>query len=98
MTVFAWAGGIAAIAAGAVTLACAVAMSAMRDPLQRLHFVTPAATLAASLLMTAYWMAEPDKAAAGKASLGLMVLFIANGAIGQATGRAIRSRSRGART
>ena len=93
MSLLAWAGGIAAVAAGLVALASALGMSWMRAPLQRLHFVTPAATVSSALLALGFWMAEPAKTAAAKASLALLLLFGVNGVVGQATGRSIRSRS-----
>lgn len=89
-----WVGALLVLVAAAIALVSAVGMSLMRDPLQRLHFVTPPATLSAALVAVAFWMEEAHRAAAAKVSFAMLVLFLTSGVASQATARAIRNRCR----
>lgn len=95
MSALAWVGAIAVLAAGAIALVSAGAVWAMRDPIQRLHFVTPAATLSAALVSLGFWVSEPQKAAAAKVSVAMALLVAANAVVTHATARAIRVRAQG---
>ena len=76
----------------AIDLVCAVGALAMRDPLQRLHYLAPAASLAPLLLAAALLLGEPDKQAGLKMLLLAVVLNVVNGVVTHQTARAHRIR------
>jgi monovalent cation/proton antiporter MnhG/PhaG subunit len=82
-------------AAALVTLLCSVGVAVMRDPLQRLHFIAPPATLGSALVTIALFVDEHDKDACGKAVLVTFVLTLINGIASHATARAARIRRLG---
>ncbi len=82
-------------AAALLTLLCSVGVAVMRGPLQRLHFIAPPATLAASLVTVALFVDEHDKDAGAKAAIVTFVLTLINGVTAHATARAARIRSLG---
>ena len=87
---------VAATAAGAVALIAAIGMCAMRDPFQRLHYVTPPATVSAILLAVAAWASEGQRSAAAKVSFAALVLVAVNGVGTTLTpGRLVTRRSAG---
>ena len=79
----------------ALAMACAVGVFAMRDALQRLHYVTPVATLSAVLLGLALVVDDPTPAAVGKTIVIVGLLFVTNAVVSHATGRAVLVRRRG---
>lgn len=72
-------------------LACSVGLAVMRDPLQRLHFIAPPATLASALLCAALFLDEPDATAGFKALAAFVVLSVQNAVVTHATARALRT-------
>jgi monovalent cation/proton antiporter MnhG/PhaG subunit len=73
----------------------AVGLGVMRDPFQRLHFLTLPCSVSAPLLTLAILLHEPQKQAAAKVALIALVLFAMNGVVTQATARAIWVSTRG---
>lgn len=78
-----------------LTLISAVGVMVMRDPLQRLHYVAPPATLGALLLTVAVFLDEPQKQAGLKTLLVTVVLSLMNAVVTHATARAVRIRELG---
>jgi multisubunit Na+/H+ antiporter MnhG subunit len=78
----------------ATNLASAVGALAMRDPLQRLHYLAPASSLAPLALAIALLLGESDKQAGTKALLLTLLLTAANGVVTHQTARAHRIRDR----
>lgn len=72
-----------------VTLASCVGVLAMDDALQRVHYVTPAATLAAVLLGVALALDDRQAAAWTKIAVIVVVLFATNAVVSHATARAV---------
>ncbi|HVV17239.1 MAG TPA: monovalent cation/H(+) antiporter subunit G [Polyangia bacterium] len=84
-------GATALVCAGVVALLSAVGVRAMRDPFQRLHYLTPAATVSAVLVAVAFWADQSPKDAA-KVSFGALLLLAVNAIVTHATARAIHAR------
>jgi multisubunit Na+/H+ antiporter MnhG subunit len=76
--------GVAAV----VTVISAVGLLAMRDPLQRLHFMAPPAT-SAFLVLFALAVDGAGPAALIKGSLVAVLLSLINGIVTHATARAV---------
>ena len=81
-------------AAVLLTIACAIGVAVMRDPLQRLHYVAPPSTLGAALLAAAIAL-EAGPAALVKPALVLVLLTALNGVVSHATARAAFVRRHG---
>ena len=77
-----------------LTAACAVGVAAMRDPLQRLHYIAPPSTLGAILLAAAIGL-EAGWAALVKPVLVVALLTALNGVVTHATARAAFVRRHG---
>lgn len=67
----------------------------MRDPWQRLHYLTLPCSVSSGLLTLAVLLHEPQKQAAAKVGLIALVLFLMNAVVTQATARAIWVRGEG---
>lgn len=78
----------------AIDLLSAVGALAMRDPLQRLHFLAPAASLAPLLLAAALLFGVSDEQAGLKTLVLALVLNATNGVVTHQTARAHRTRDR----
>ena len=76
--------GIAAV----IAVLSAVGVAVMRDPYQKLHFISPPASLGAICVVTALFIGEKQKQAAGKAALVAFLLYFMNAVITHATARA----------
>lgn len=86
---------IALLAAGlCVVLVSCVAMAAMRDPLDRLHLVTPASTLGVAAVCAAVVVHEGLDASGTSAVLLAAVVVAANPLVSHATARSIEVRRR----
>lgn len=79
----------------AVTLLSCVGVLVMRDAYDRLHYTTPAATLAPVAIAVAVVLEERLSAAGIKALLVALVLVVTNPVLGHATARAARVREFG---
>ncbi len=84
-----------ALVAASLTLASAVGVAAMRDPYQRLHFVAPPATLAASLVALALWLDGAGPSAGVQGTLSALLLAAMTGVLGHASARAFFVREHG---
>ena len=73
----------------------AVGMWLMRDPYQRLHYITLPCSVSSGLLTVAILLHDPQKQAAAKVALVALVLFLMNAVVTQATARAIWVRKEG---
>jgi monovalent cation/proton antiporter MnhG/PhaG subunit len=71
-----------------VTVFSAVGVLVMRDPYQRLHFISPPASVSAVLVVVALLVYEPQKQAALKAFVVAFVLYFMNAVVTHATARA----------
>jgi multicomponent Na+:H+ antiporter subunit G len=78
-----------------VTVLSAVGLAVMRDPYQKLHFISPPATIATICIVAALFIGEKQKQAAGKAALIAFLLFFMNAVITHATARAHYVREKG---
>lgn len=78
-----------------LVLVCALGVMVMRDPLQRLHYVAPPATLSAVLITVAVVLDQSQKQAWFKTLLVTVVLCLMNAVVTHATARAVRIRDRG---
>jgi monovalent cation/proton antiporter MnhG/PhaG subunit len=76
-------------------VAGAVGMWLMRDPYQRLHYITLPCSVSSGLLTLAVLLHEPQKQAAAKVALVALVLFLMNAVVTQATARAVWVRKEG---
>ncbi|HWE25271.1 MAG TPA: monovalent cation/H(+) antiporter subunit G [Myxococcales bacterium] len=81
--------------AALVTVLSAVGVAVMRDPYQKLHFISPPATLASLCVVAALFIGEKQKQAAGKAALIAFLLYFMNAVITHATARAHYVREKG---
>jgi monovalent cation/proton antiporter MnhG/PhaG subunit len=72
----------------ALTLLCAIGVLVMRDPLQRLHFIAPPASLSAFFVVAAVLVQEHSWQSATKVLLIAMLLALVNGVATHATARA----------
>ena len=85
-------------AAVLVTLISALGVLVMRDPLQKLHYISPPATLGVSLIAAALFLGEPDPQAGAKAVFVALLLLGMNAVATHATARAARIRDHGTLT
>jgi multicomponent Na+:H+ antiporter subunit G len=83
-----------ALAVG-VALLSSIGIVAMRDPYQRLHFISPPASLSALCVTLAILLGEKQKQAAGKAALVAFLLYFMNSVVTHATARAHFVREKG---
>jgi multicomponent Na+:H+ antiporter subunit G len=79
-----------------VLLSCA-GVVAMRDPLDRLHFTSPAATIAPVLFTAAVLVEEPLSSAGIKAVIVAILIVATTPVLTHATARAAHIRRHGAR-
>ncbi len=84
-----------ALAGASVVLGSALALLAVRSPADRLHVVSPAATLGVALVTAAAVISEGVGAASAKSLLVALVIFATNPLVTHAMGRAIRVRRYG---
>jgi len=89
------AAAVLAVAAAAVALLSAIGTAVMPDPWQRLHFVSPPATLSAFVLALAVGFSGAGAQATLKAVSVAVVLTVSNGVVGHATARAHWVRTHG---
>jgi multicomponent Na+:H+ antiporter subunit G len=73
----------------------AIGLWAMRDPYQRLHFISPPASLSALCVTVAVLLGEKQKQAGGKAALVAFLLYFMNAVVTHATARAHFVREKG---
>jgi monovalent cation/proton antiporter MnhG/PhaG subunit len=78
-----------------VALLSSVGLVAMRDPYQRLHFITPPASLSALAVLLAIFLGEKQKQASAKAALVAFLLYFMNAVVTHATARAHFVREKG---
>jgi monovalent cation/proton antiporter MnhG/PhaG subunit len=71
-----------------VALLSSIGIVAMRDPYQRLHFISPPASLSALCVAIAIFLGEKQKQAGGKAALVAFLLYFMNAVVTHATARA----------
>lgn len=90
-----WVIGVLLGAAVVLTLLCCIGVLVMRDPYQRLQFVTPVATIGAVLVTAAVWVGDPSWQARLKMLCIGAVLFWMNAILSHATARAVRIRRAG---
>jgi multisubunit Na+/H+ antiporter MnhG subunit len=79
----------------AVVLGASLGVLLMRDAYQKLHFVTPAALVAPTLVALAVLVQAGLVENSGETCLALVVMVIAGPFLSHATMRAIRVRERG---
>jgi monovalent cation/proton antiporter MnhG/PhaG subunit len=79
----------------AVSILSSIGIAAMRDPYQRLHFISPPATVSALCVTVAILLGEKQKQAGGKAALVAFVLYFMNAVVTHATARAHFVREKG---
>src|SRR5207248_3009983 len=79
----------------AVALLSSIGIVAMRDPYQRLHFISPPATLSALCVTLAIFLGEKQKQAGAKAALVAFLLYFMNAVVTHATARAHFVREKG---
>ncbi len=89
------AAAVLAVAAALLGAACALGVLSMRDAYQKLHYVSPPATISAFLLAVAIALGTRSPSAALKAFLVFALLAAANGVLSHATARAAFVRSHG---
>jgi multisubunit Na+/H+ antiporter MnhG subunit len=82
------------VAVGAVLISC-LGVLAMREPLDKLHFTAPAATIAPVAVAAAVLVEEPFSSAGVKAVLVAVVLVVTTPILSHATARAGRIREHG---
>lgn len=78
-----------------ITLLSSLGVLVMRDPYQRIHYMAPAASVAAMAIAAAVLLAEGFNQAGIKSLLVLVVLFLMNAVLSHATARAGRIREFG---
>ena len=76
-------------------VAGAIGVWAMRDALQRLHYLSLPCSLSTALVTLALLLHEKDKLSVAKPALAMLVIFAVNAVVTQATARAIRVRECG---
>ncbi len=79
----------------AVVISASVGVLVMRDPYQKLHFVTPAALVAPALVALAVLVQMGLYENTGETCLALLFMVIAGPYLSHATIRAIRVREKG---
>jgi monovalent cation/proton antiporter MnhG/PhaG subunit len=83
-----------ALAVG-IALFSSIGIAAMRDPYQRLHFITPQASLSGLCVLLALFLGETQKQAGAKAALVVFLLYCMNAVVTHATARAHFVREKG---
>jgi len=83
-----------ALAVG-IALLSSIGVAAMRDPYQRLHFITPPASLSGLCVLLALFLGETQKQAGAKAALIVFLLYFMNSVVTHATARAHFVREKG---
>lgn len=78
-----------------LTLFCSLGLLVMRSPYERLHFVTPPASLGAAFLALAIVLDGESLAASMKALAIAALLLVSNGVVSHVTARAARIRELG---
>lgn len=78
-----------------LTLFCSLGLVVMRTPYERLHFVTPPASLGAAFLTLAILIDGQSLAASSKAVVMAVLLLVSNGVVSHVTARAARIRELG---
>jgi multisubunit Na+/H+ antiporter MnhG subunit len=78
-----------------IVISASVGVLVMRDPYQKLHFVTPAALVAPVLVMLAVLVRSGLDENTGETCLALLFMGIAGPFLSHATVRAIRIRDKG---
>ena len=78
-----------------VAILSSIGIAVMRDPYQRLHFISPPASVSALLVTVAIFLGEKQKQAGGKAALVAFLLYFMNAVITHATARAHFVREKG---
>lgn len=78
------------VAAVLITLLSVAGMLRMRDPYQRMHYISPPASLAALLIVAAIFLQRGLKPESFKALLTALVLIGMNTAVTHAAARAFR--------
>jgi monovalent cation/proton antiporter MnhG/PhaG subunit len=78
-----------------VALLSSIGIVAMRDPYQRLHFISPPASLSALCVTLAILLGEKQKQAGAKAALVAFLLYFMNAVVTHATARAHFVREKG---
>ncbi len=78
-----------------IVAGASVGVLVMRDPYQKLHFVTPAALVAPALVALAIFVQVGMYASTGETFLALLFMIIAGPFLSHATIRAIRVREKG---
>jgi len=78
-----------------VAMASCIGMAVMRDPYQRLHYLSPASCISPVLIMMAVLLHEGLKQAGIKAILIAAMAFVMNAVLSHATARAFRIRQLG---
>ena len=79
----------------ALCLVCSLGMLISRDPLQRLQFTTPIASVAFVLIAAAVWVSDSQWQARTKAALIAFLMIGSNAVVSHATARAIHIRETG---
>lgn len=79
----------------ALTLFCSAGLLLMRNAYERLHFITPPASVGGFLLTIAVFVAEPQLVAGLKTLLISILLLFSNAVVSHATARAARIRELG---
>ena len=74
--------------AAALALLGAIGVWLMRDPWQRLHYITLPAVFSSLLVTIAVFLHDPQKQAGGKVALAALVLVAMNSVVTHATARA----------
>ena len=78
-----------------VAILSSIGIAVMRDPYQRLHFISPPASVSALLVTAAIFLGEKQKQAGAKAALVAFLLYFMNAVITHATARAHFVREKG---
>lgn len=78
-----------------LTLVCSLGLVVMRTPYERLHFVTPPASLGALWLAVAIVVDGRSADASAKALVMAVLMLISNGVVSHVTARAARIRELG---
>ena len=82
-------------AAVLLTLLCAVGVLVMENPLRKLNYIAPPATLGAVLVTVAVFLSNEQKQAGLKVVFVTLLLCLINGVVTHATARAYRIRTQG---
>jgi len=78
-----------------LALLCAVGVLVMENPLRKLNYIAPVATLSAVLVTVAVFLSDAQKQAGLKVVVITFLLCLINGVVTHATARAARIRTQG---